>query len=179
MLGAVAGAAEGGGVSGFDRAAWNRRYRRTPRGFLSVTYAQMRARVRRKYPGRAICTLEQFIEWGLSQPSLITLLDRWRDRGYSFAERPSIDRIDAARGYELGNMQFLTVRENSRKGQTERGEPLRGSQIPWARFNEDQVRAMRVEYSKGKTPKQISDEYGAPKDTIRSILSRRTWRHVA
>lgn len=44
----------------------------------------------------------------------------FRDKAYSLRRKISIDRIDNNRGYEIGNIQWLTFRQNSIKGGKER-----------------------------------------------------------
>jgi len=39
----------------------------------------------------------------------------WVKSGYKMKLSPSIDRIDNARGYDLDNIQIITVSENARK----------------------------------------------------------------
>jgi hypothetical protein len=57
-------------------------------------------------------TLEQFAEW-------VAGTDYLQNRGRT-AESLTVDRIDAERGYELGNLQILTNFENGLKGSYEK-----------------------------------------------------------
>jgi len=69
----------------------------------------------RDYLGLSICSREDFISFGLESVRFNTLFKRYkRSRGLR-AIAPSIDRVKNGKGYVLGNMQFLTVGENSKK----------------------------------------------------------------
>lgn len=68
------------------------------------------------YGGLKICSKEDFIEWSLKHPEYLSLFETWKNSGYIRKLKPSVDRIDAVYGYELWNMQWLTLSENSKKG---------------------------------------------------------------
>jgi hypothetical protein len=61
-------------------------------------------------------TMQEFMDWILSNPAFRAAYDAYAKSGWVFALRPSIDRIDDLRGYSLDNIQILTIRENGRKG---------------------------------------------------------------
>lgn len=99
-----------------------RAYRYTRRGRLLWTYLNMKKRVqgrdpRKKhlYAGLSILPKEEFIKWGLSHTEYNRLFDEWELSGYSPKLRPSIDRIDTRHGYDIDNMQWLTLSANSTK----------------------------------------------------------------
>lgn len=66
--------------------------------------------------GKPMCSYEEFWAWYLSTKTIFermfsVYLEQDEDRCYA----PSVDRIDSKRGYEIGNLQWLTTSENSRK----------------------------------------------------------------
>ncbi len=67
------------------------------------------------YAGMGLCPRAAFYEWATADPAYARLFESWKRAGFPLALSPSIDRIDKARGYTLGNMQFITLSENSRK----------------------------------------------------------------
>ncbi|WYV99233.1 endonuclease VII [Pseudomonas phage vB_PpuM-KoPa-4] len=98
------------------------KYRKTYRGYLAVTYSNMKGRVngrvkksRHLYEGLQICTKEEFYAWG-DTPEFRAMLDYYKQTGYDQRFAPSVDRIDTARGYEIDNMRWLQQRVNSSLG---------------------------------------------------------------
>lgn len=59
-------------------------------------------------------TFEDFKEWCIE--------NKYLELKGRTASKASIDRIDPLKGYEKGNLQILTVSENSIKGHEERGD---------------------------------------------------------
>lgn len=58
--------------------------------------------------------LREFLiqDWG----NYMNLHNVWRMNGFERKHMPSIDRIDSKGNYELGNIQIISVCENSRRG---------------------------------------------------------------
>ena len=87
--------------------------------YLIAKYKDMKYRTicKRKKPFNL-----KFSEWELfcydsSNFNILSdLYDSWIDSDYEYRLSPSIDRINNSKGYELGNMQWLTVYGNSKKG---------------------------------------------------------------
>jgi hypothetical protein len=99
------------------------RYEKTPAGFLMRTYRNMKSRVmgvqKKKhhlYAGIHLLDKESFYEWSKANKEFAELFDVWARSAYARALTPSIDRIDPAGGYVIGNMQWITFTENSRRG---------------------------------------------------------------
>lgn len=108
--------------------ACTKKYERTKPGKLMRTYRNMQSRVQgilkgkaHLYKGLAILPREEFYRWALGNNTFHELFEGWVKSGYQCGESPSIDRIDAERGYVVGNMRWLTHRENSRR--TRRNRP--------------------------------------------------------
>lgn len=103
--------------------ATTRRYEKTKRGFLVRAYRNMLSRVtgvqKKKahlYEGLTILPKQEFYEWALTNIVFNELFACWVVLGYDRRSTPSVDRIDSTRGYEKGNIRWLTHVENSRLG---------------------------------------------------------------
>jgi len=96
-----------------------RAYRRSFKGKVVHTYLRMVDRVKGAtnrstyYKGLEILTREEFYKWALNNTEYIRLHAEWN--GICRKTAPSIDRIDSNKGYVLGNMQWITVSQNSKK----------------------------------------------------------------
>lgn len=95
-------------------------YRSNKKSFLSKTYCHMRARVKGKEKssacGKKLLDRSLFIKWSLSDHAFNRLFDDFKKSGYLLKLCPSIDRISVLRGYEFGNIQWLSFSENVIKG---------------------------------------------------------------
>ncbi len=91
-----------------------------PRGFLMRAYRNMLSRVvgiqKKKahlYEGLTILPKSHFYAWALAEESPFwPLWHRWQKRDRDRRFTPSIDRIDAERGYTLDNMRWVTFSAN-------------------------------------------------------------------
>lgn len=97
-----------------------KKYERTKKGKLMRTYRNMQSRVKgilkqkaHLYEGLPIMPREQFYMWAMSSKTFNALFDAWAEAGYKCGDSPSIDRIDPDKGYVIGNVRWLTHRENS------------------------------------------------------------------
>ena len=102
--------------------AYRAAYRLTVEGRLRKTYEGMSRRVRGKakgnehiYGGLSICSRKEFMQWASNDTNFLRLFNAWLESGCEYSISPSIDRIDNERGYDLDNIQWLTVSENSVK----------------------------------------------------------------
>lgn len=68
------------------------------------------------YRGKSILAKEDFYAWALQDEMFHRLFDAWEASGYQMKFAPSVDRINSSFGYELGNMEWVTHSENSRRG---------------------------------------------------------------
>lgn len=118
----------------FDRNAWQREYRRNnnnrhtlayertnPKGFLMRAYRNMQSRVtgiqKREahlYRGLPLLPRPVFYAWSWGDAEFWRLWKTWQAEGRSQRLTPSVDRVDATRGYTLDNMRWVTHSENSR-----------------------------------------------------------------
>ena len=61
-----------------------------------------------------------FYEWALNNESFNSLFEDYEKSGYQRKLAPSVDRVNSRIGYELDNMEFITMSENSRRGSVSR-----------------------------------------------------------
>jgi hypothetical protein len=101
---------------------WTRRYEKTKKGFLVRLYRNMKSRVVgiqkgciHLYGGLEILPKDEFYDFALNNSEFHKLFKEWENSLYERRLCPSIDRIDTKFGYTLGNIQFLTMSENSSK----------------------------------------------------------------
>lgn len=98
-----------------------RRHRTDPHRFLQHKYSMIKHRCthpdpRRKYYGLEYMTKEEWDEWcEASYKTFYSLYKNWQAAGCPRRLSPSIDRIDNAKGYVKGNLQWLTQEANSVK----------------------------------------------------------------
>ena len=76
-------------------------------------------KARSRIYGRVLLDREEFLEFANNSDELRRLHAEWVAAGYKMALTPSIDRIDNDGGYTTGNMQFLTLGDNVRKGRAD------------------------------------------------------------
>lgn len=98
-------------------------YEKTPKGFLMRSYRNMQSRVtgvqKQKfhlYKGKELLERDLFYSWSLNSDTFNKLFKEWEQSGYERKLTPSVDRIDSNKGYVLGNMEWVTHSENSRRG---------------------------------------------------------------
>jgi len=103
------------------------KYEKTPKGFLMRAYRNMQSRVTgvqylkaHLYLGKPLLSRDSFYEWAMSQHQFWLLFDAWEESGYDRKLTPTVDRIDSAKGYELGNMEWVTHSVNSSRGSRSR-----------------------------------------------------------
>ena len=103
------------------------RYEKTPKGFLMREYRNMESRVtgvqKKKahlYLGLPLLDRESFYIWGYNQIEFHALFEAWEASGYNRKVTPTVDRINSNRGYELGNMEWVTHSVNSQRGAVSR-----------------------------------------------------------
>lgn len=88
-----------------------------------MKYSNLKARVkghptfRNNSKGKALLTEAQYSEWCvLTNETFMALFSDWEDNNYLTDFAPSIDRIENDLDYTLGNIQWLTHKENMAKG---------------------------------------------------------------
>jgi hypothetical protein len=103
------------------------RYNHTPAGFLVRLYRNMKSRVEgiqwkksHLYKGKTLLPKADFYVWALSSPSFWALYEPFIKSGRDRRLTPTVDRIDASKGYEISNMRWLTHSQNSSLGNASR-----------------------------------------------------------
>lgn len=98
-------------------------YEKTKKGFLVRCYRNMLSRtngVQKKkyhlYKGLSLLDKDHFYTWSLLNQDFHTLFTNWERNNYDRKLTPSIDRIDSKKGYEFGNIRWITFSENSLLG---------------------------------------------------------------
>lgn len=96
-------------------ARMNLNYYRTVDGWLTKTLSALRGNSRDRGHG-APCFRDrhELRAWALSQPNFNVLWASYEKSGWLRDLKPSIDRLDNKRGYELDNIRLVTWRENYR-----------------------------------------------------------------
>lgn len=99
------------------------RYERTKPGKLMRIYRNMLSRVTgvqsakfHLYRGKSLLPKSEFMQWAVASPEFHALFAAWEASGYDRKLAPSVDRVNSAIGYEIGNMEWVTHSENSRRG---------------------------------------------------------------
>lgn len=57
--------------------------------------------------------------------------------------------------------------------------PHQGENVPTAKLDEDKVREIRALAAAGVFHRELGKRFGVTRDTIREVVSRRSWGHVA
>lgn len=123
----------------FDRLAYQREYRKrnndihtkryekTVSGFLMRLYRNMQSRIEgvqkikhHLYEGKPLIDRKSFYDWSLGSPEFYKLFGQYKEQGFPRKLSPSVDRKDSSKGYELDNMEWVTMSENSRRGAVNR-----------------------------------------------------------
>lgn len=109
-----------------------KKYEKTKNGFLMRMYRNMKSRVSgvqsakyHLYVNKELLSKEDFYSWAKTNKEFDSLFEVYEQNNYQMKLAPSIDRIDSSKGYVIGNIQFITHSQNSRKGSISRHEKYR------------------------------------------------------
>lgn len=89
----------------------------------------------------------------------------------------TLDRIDNDLGYQPGNIQWATRRQQ-RANQRQDVLP-KGSAKPQSLLTEDIVRQCRARWAAGESQQDLAAEFGVSKPTMHKAIVGKTWQHVA
>lgn len=121
------------------KACRNTRYNKADphKVFRKIYERQTHHSIGRGHPPPAY-SLEQLIAWADQQPQLWQLWQDYVASGYQSNLKPSCDRKDNTRPYELANLEIVTWAENRfRACRDKRAGILNAQQRPVAAFNPD------------------------------------------
>ena len=98
-----------------------KKYEKTPNGFLMRAYRNMLSRTLglvkpHLYKGLSILPKEEFYAWSRANLDFWRLYRVWVAAEYARKLSPSINRIDTKKGYEIGNIEWITHSANSALG---------------------------------------------------------------
>lgn len=100
-----------------------KRYEKTPKGFLMRLYRNMLSRISgvqkakyHLYEGKELLNKNIFYTWAINHPDFLKLYSAYIAHNYNRKLAPSVDRVDPSLGYNLLNMEWVTMSENSRRG---------------------------------------------------------------
>lgn len=106
-------------------------YEKTHKGFVMRLYRNMESRVTgiqklkfHLYEGKELLSRTDFYNWILTDSEFLRLFEDYKNSGYERKLAPSVDRVDSTEGYHLGNMEVITMSENSRRGAVSRFKNL-------------------------------------------------------
>lgn len=74
---------------------------------------------------------------------------------------------------------FLGTHAENVADMVAKGRQARGTQIPHAKLTDAAVIAIRAAYARGATQAGLAREYDLARSTIRRVILRQRWGHVA
>lgn len=99
-------------------------YRRTLRGWLTLTYSHMHMSSKTRRHDCPNFTKEALWKWVVKQRGWKELFKDWKKSEFSKDHKPSVDRINNNIGYTLNNIRLTTWRRNSLTGYAVRRKPV-------------------------------------------------------
>lgn len=93
-------------------------YRKTKKGILTNIYQHIKHRSF-KYNYELNINLSQLHNMFLNDNKFDDIYNKWVKNGFKYYDKPSIDRINPYKGYDINNIQIMTWGENRKKGDIE------------------------------------------------------------
>ncbi len=100
------------------KAKWKNKHKTKNGVSYNMYWGQMQSSRKRGHT-LPTYTLEEFREWLYSQKKFHVMYDNWKRLDYQRWYKPSVDRKCNATGYTMSNIQLMTWRENSTKGNSD------------------------------------------------------------
>ena len=104
-----------------------KKYEKTIKGFLVRLYRNMKSRIEgvqkhkfHLYEGKELLAKEEFYQWSLGRQEFYKLFGDYKEKGFPRTLAPSVDRVDSSKGYSIDNMEWVTMLENSKRGNISR-----------------------------------------------------------
>lgn len=72
------------------------------------------------YSGKSLLDRVEFYKWANASKEFHDLFEFWEAANHATTLTPTVDRINSSLGYEVGNMEWVTHSENSRRGNASR-----------------------------------------------------------
>lgn len=88
------------------------KYRKTPKGLITNLYHKLKER-------NTVGFDLKFLQSYLEDKKFQRLFKEWEKSNYNKNKKPSIDRISYKKGYEIGNIHWITWEENRYKQRME------------------------------------------------------------
>jgi hypothetical protein len=121
---------------------------------------------------RGLCR-RHYRRWRRGQlPDVVAPLQRTAKGRYPHCTRPGCGASHYAKG--LCQRHY----HQARTGRWATAGPRRGEAHPRALLTAEKVHRIRALRAQGWAVQRIGQEFGVSGDTVRSVLSGRTWRHV-
>ena len=96
----------------FSRKA--KKYRHSLKGLVHIMYNAQKGSSKIRGHDKPNYTVEQLEAW-LFANDIESLYDEWKISGFKKMLRPSVDRLDDFKGYDLTNIRLVTWAENLKK----------------------------------------------------------------
>ena len=86
---------------------------------MTNSYYHQKERCKKYGREKPTYTLKELHHRFLDDPIFLKIYEKWVENGYKYYDIPSIDRIDASKGYSMDNIQVMTWQSNRQKGDIE------------------------------------------------------------
>ena len=87
---------------------------------ISRIYANQKSSSKRRNHNKPTYTKQELKDFLYNDENFAFLLNEWYKNNFESEIKPSVDRIDNKKGYNLDNIQVMTWKENREKGYKER-----------------------------------------------------------
>lgn len=96
------------------------RYKKTPKGVLTILYSKMKERNVKKGFGELPFSLSELHDKFLNDTNFLVIYQKWLESNCDKASKPSFDRINPTIGYSMKNIKLMSWSENRKKADWEK-----------------------------------------------------------